>query len=49
MIKDKLLVLLFWAAVALEMTAAFSLLDSVYLRVRKLLQSKKGAKNEQIN
>ncbi len=44
LVKDRIIALLFWAAIAFEVIAVWNLLEEIYLRVRKRLAQRKSQK-----
>lgn len=48
-LKDRLLEMVFWAAVALDMAAALYLVQEMILKGRKLLKSKKETGYEEVD
>ena len=44
LIKDRIITLLFWAAIAFEVIAVWNLLENIYLRVAKRLAKRQSLK-----
>ena len=45
LVKDRIITLLFWAAIAFEVIAVWNLLEDMYLRGRKLLQTRQSKRS----